>query len=102
MKITILLEYPDGANPTFSSGDEALGGRVVGVAFSDLFEELEKLEDQSESSPSEKPQSHPAIEYHGSRVHQEMKRRAQQHHEMITLRRAIILSHPPAPTNPPR
>lgn len=45
MKITVLLEYPDGAIPAeFSADMELHGGRVTVVQFSDLFQEMEALE----------------------------------------------------------
>ena len=41
MKITILLDYPDNANPKFTGGMAALGGAVESVYFGDLFAETE-------------------------------------------------------------
>ncbi|MCB0097699.1 MAG: hypothetical protein KDE46_18335 [Caldilineaceae bacterium] len=40
MKITILLDYPDNANPKFGHGMTALGGTVESIYFGDLFAEV--------------------------------------------------------------
>lgn len=41
MKITLLLDYPETANPQFGAGMELHGGKVEVVQFGDLFEEQE-------------------------------------------------------------
>jgi tRNA(Ile2) C34 agmatinyltransferase TiaS len=41
MKVTILLDYPDTANPKFTGNMTALGGKIESVYFGDLFAETE-------------------------------------------------------------
>lgn len=48
MKITLLLEYPETANPQFGAGMELHGGKVEVVQFGDLFAEQEAHEQKAD------------------------------------------------------
>ena len=46
--ITVVIEYKKGEEqPVFHAGMDVLGGRVVGVQFSDALEENEELEERN-------------------------------------------------------
>lgn len=44
MRITVLLDYPDDANPQFTGGMTFNGGNVECVEFDDLFAKIDAIE----------------------------------------------------------
>ena len=52
-KMTFVFDYPDGKEPSIGAGMTYLGGKIVSASFTDLAEENDRMESESDDLKQE-------------------------------------------------